>query len=219
MAKNTQKFVVQQRSYYLGGKGYMGAICRRLNIAPGRVYRNLDGAIRDAQKLTNHNDHGWLFVVYPFMTREEREKAIQGTIARMPKGEDGKPLWRTWGGHNCEACRGEGFILNNRGFFEYCSVCEGTGTIKLQEFHGIDANRLQRWQKVFVNGVEVVGPYFYGATIPNLEVWGWAEVMTVTNKGEYILDKQEDGSYVFNTHTLHGRVRWEYREHPEIVHQ
>ncbi len=210
MAKNTQKFIIQQRGYYLGDKGYVGAWCRKAKVKPGRVYSNLNGALKDAQLLTKVNTQGYLFVVYPFIPKAEREKTILETIARMPKGDDGKPLWRTWGGHNCEACRGEGFILNSRGFFEYCSVCEGTGTIRLQEFHGVESHRLQRWQKVFVNGVQVVGPYFYGATIPDLEVWGWAEVVTIDSNGKYILEQQSDGSYYFTTHTVHGRVRWEH---------
>lgn len=130
MAKTREKFIIQQRGYYLGGKGYAGAWCRRVRVAPRRIYGSLSAAIRDAKLLTNANDKGWQFVVYPLMTTEERRAQIQGTIDRLPKDETGKPRFRTEGAWNCQQCKEEGFILNARGFFEPCPVCGGTGVLE-----------------------------------------------------------------------------------------
>jgi len=125
-----QKYVVQQRGYYTGGKGYTGAWCRRARVAPGRVYGNLSGAIRDAALLTEVNDKGWTFVVYPFISTTDRQKTILETLARLPKDENGKPRFRTEGAWNCQHCGEEGFILNEKGYFEPCPECEGTGVLK-----------------------------------------------------------------------------------------
>lgn len=130
MKSLTGKFVIQQRGYYLGGKGYAGALCRRVRVAPGRLYGSLSAAIRDAGLLTNANDKGWLFVVYPFIDKETRIKQIQATVDRLPKDENGKPRFRTEGAWNCSACREEGFILNEKGYFEPCPVCGGTGVLE-----------------------------------------------------------------------------------------
>jgi hypothetical protein len=66
MTKTREKFIIQQRGYYLGGKGYTGGWCRVVRIAPGRIYGSLSAAssyplrvVGTAQRVTlskeNHN--------------------------------------------------------------------------------------------------------------------------------------------------------------------
>lgn len=55
---------------------------------------------------------------------------ILSTIERLPKDADGKPRFKEKGVWSCEPCAGEGFIMNEKGFYEPCATCEGTGVLK-----------------------------------------------------------------------------------------